>query len=160
MLNLSVTELAGLAVILLCFGFIGLGLWWTHNLLLLFSDGQDDQVKVNGVPVSEILAEARQAKIPLYMVRVGYNRALGEVVPDSIWKPAFEATGGKFYAAVDEASILRAVREIDRLSAGKIAIRQYSSQRPRFQIFAFLAAGLWTLAIGLKLTVPYFQTFP
>lgn len=130
------------------------------NLLLLFSDGQDDQVTVNGTPVSEILAEARRANIPLYMVRVGYKKTLGTVVPDSIWKPAVEATGGRFYAASDEAAILQAVREIDRLSAGTIATRQYTTQQPRFPIFALLAAGLWTLAIGLKLTVPYFQTFP
>jgi len=130
------------------------------NLLLLFSDGQDDQITVNGTPVSAILAEARRARIPLYMVRVGYKKTLGTVVPDSIWKPAVEATGGKFYAASDEAAILQAVREIDRLSAGTIATRQYTTQQPRFPIFALLAAGLWTLAIGLKLTVPYFQTFP
>jgi Ca-activated chloride channel family protein len=130
------------------------------NLLLLFSDGQDDQVTINGTPVSAILADARRARIPLYMVRVGYKKTLGSVVPDSIWKPAVEATGGKFYAASDEAAILQAVREIDRLSAGTIAIRQYTTQQPRFPIFALLASGLWTLAIGLKLTVPYFQTFP
>jgi Ca-activated chloride channel family protein len=130
------------------------------NLLLLLSDGQDDQVKVNGVPVEEILAEAVRAKIPLYMIRVGYNRALGEVIPDSIWKPAIEKTGGRFYPASDEASLLKAIREIDGLAAGKIAIRQYTSQQPRFQIFALIAAALWTLAIVLKLTVPYFQTFP
>ena len=130
------------------------------NLLLLFSDGEDDQVTINGTPVSEILAEARRARIPLYMVRVGYKKELGSVVPDSIWKPAVEATGGRFYAASDEATILQAVREIDRLSAGTIATRQYTTQQPRFPIFALLATGLWTLAIGLKLTVPCFQTFP
>ena len=105
-------------------------------------------------------AEARTAGIPLYMVRVAWNRTLGEVIPDKIWKEAIEATGGKFYAANDEASILKAVREIDRLSAGQIAMRQYTSQRPRFEVFALLAVGCWMLAIALKLTVPYFQTFP
>jgi Ca-activated chloride channel family protein len=130
------------------------------NLLLLFSDGQDTQVTIKGTPVTEVLAEARQAGIPLYMVRTSYNKDLGAVVPDSIWKPAIEATGGRFYVASDETSILRAVREIDQLSAGKIAIRQYTTERPRFQWFAFIAASLWTAAIALKLTVPYFQTFP
>lgn len=130
------------------------------NLLLLFSDGQDTQVTIKGTPVSEILAEARLARIPVYMVRTSYNKSLGSIVPDSIWKPAVEATGGRFYAASDESTILQAVREIDRLSTGRIAIRQYSTERPRFPIFALLAAALWTLAIALKLTVPYFQTFP
>jgi Ca-activated chloride channel family protein len=130
------------------------------NLLLLFSDGEDDQVTINGVRVADIIAEARTAGIPLYMVRVAWNRTLGEVIPDRIWKDAVEATGGKFYPASDEASILRAVREIDRLSAGQVATRQYTSQQPRFQLFALLAVALWTLAAALKLTVPWFQTFP
>ncbi|OFV90304.1 MAG: hypothetical protein A3H95_03285 [Acidobacteria bacterium RIFCSPLOWO2_02_FULL_64_15] len=130
------------------------------NLLLLFTDGQDTQVTIRGTPVTEILADARRARIPVYMIRTSYNRTLGSIVPDGIWKPAIEATGGRFYAASDESTILQAVREIDRLSAGRIAIRQYSTERPRFPFFALLAAGLWTLAIGLKLTVPYFQTFP
>jgi hypothetical protein len=94
------------------------------------------------------------------MIRTSYNKSLGSIVPDSIWKPAIEATGGKFYAASDESTILQAVHEIDQLSAGKIAIRQYSTEQPRFPMFALLAAGLWTAAIALKMTVPYFQTFP
>jgi len=130
------------------------------NLMVLFTDGQDTQVTIKGTPVTEILAQARQAKIPLYMIRTSYNKTLGGIVPDSIWKPAVEATGGRFYAASDEATILRAVHEIDQLSAGTIVIRQYGSEQPRFPIFASIAVGLWTLALALKLTVPYFQKFP
>jgi hypothetical protein len=130
------------------------------NLLILFTDGQDTQVTINGVKVDDILAQARRAKIPVYMIRTSYNRALGSLVPDAIWKPAVEATGGRFYAAADEATILRAIREIDQASTGGVAIKQYSTERPRFQIFATLAAAFFTLSLVLKLTVPYFQKFP
>ena len=37
---------------------------------------------------------------------------LGAVLPDDIWKPAIEATGGKFFAAGDEATILNAVQSL------------------------------------------------
>jgi len=130
------------------------------NLLILFTDGQDTQVTIKGVKVETILAEARRAKIPVYMIRTSYNKALGSIVPDGIWKPAVEATGGRFYAASDEATILRAIREIDDASTGGVAIKQYSTERPRFDVFATLATGLWTVALTLKLTVPYFQKFP
>ena len=75
-------------------------------------------------------------------------------------KPAIEATGGKFYAAGDEATILNAIKEIDRSSAGRVDVRRYSSQQPKFGGYAFIAAGLWTVALVLQLTVPYFRKFP
>jgi hypothetical protein len=130
------------------------------NLMLIFSDGQDTQVIIHGKPVSEILAGAMQTKIPVYFVRVSYNKGLGAVLPDDIWKPAVEATGGKFYPAADEATILDAIRDIDRRSAGRVDIKRYSSQQPRFTPYAFLATSFWTVALLLQLTVPYFRKFP
>jgi hypothetical protein len=82
------------------------------------------------------------------------------VLPDEIWKPAIESTGGKFYAAADETTVLRAINEIDRRSAGTIATRRYSTGQPQFSPFALIAAMLWSVALALKLTIPYFQKFP
>ena len=96
----------------------------------------------------------------MYLIRTSYDKGLGAVVPDAIWKPEVEATGGRFYAASDEAGVLAAIREIDRLSAGAVAIKQDGSQQPRFSSFALIAAALWTMAAAMKLAVPYFQTFP
>ena len=73
------------------------------NLMVIFSDGQDTQVTIHGKSVNEIVSGAVAAKIPVYMIRTSYNKALGAVLPDDIWKPAIEATGGKFYPAGDEA---------------------------------------------------------
>jgi len=130
------------------------------NLMVLFTDGQDTQVQIHGKPVQEIMAGAVQTKIPVYMIRTSYNKALGGVLPDDIWKPAIESTGGKFYPAADESTILEAIRDIDRRSAGRVDIRRYSTQRPKFGPYAFMATGLWTIALFLQLTVPYFRKFP
>jgi Ca-activated chloride channel family protein len=130
------------------------------NAMIIFSDGQDRQVIVEGRPIDDIVAGARRAKIPVYLIRIGQNKALGDVVPDQIWQPAVEATGGRFYAASDESAIFRAINEIDRRSSGSISIRQYSTEIPHFSPFALAAAMLWTVALALKLTVPYFQRFP
>ena len=130
------------------------------NLMVIFSDGQDSQVIVDGKSVTDILAEATRAKIPIYFIRASYNKGLGRVLPDDIWKPAVEATGGKFYAAADESTVLRAINEIDRRSAGTIATRRYSTGQPQFSPFALIAAMFWAAALALKLTVPYFQKFP
>jgi hypothetical protein len=130
------------------------------NLMVLFTDGEDTRVIVNGRSIDEIVQSTIDAKIPVYMVRTNYERERGKVIPDEIWIPAIEKTGGRFYAADNEESLLAAIREIDALSAGTIQTRQYSSQRPRFAFFAFIAVACWTAAVGLKLTVPQFQKLP
>ena len=133
------------------------------NLMVIFSDGEDTKVsgpRLGGLNVDEILSGATRAKIPVYFIRVSYNKALGKAFTDPIWKPVVEKTGGKFYGASDEATILTAIQEIDRVAIGKIAIKQYSTQRPRFSIFALIAVTFWTLALALKLTVPYLRKFP
>ena len=130
------------------------------NLLVLFSDGQDTQMIVHGKTVDEILAEAVRSEIPVYFIRTSFEKGIGDTVPDAIWKPAIEKTGGRFYAASDEATILNAIQEIDRLSAGKITITQYSTERLRFSPFALAAAACWAAALALKLTAPVFSRFP
>jgi Ca-activated chloride channel family protein len=130
------------------------------NLMVLFTDGQDTQVMIHGKPVSEILQGAVQTKIPVYMIRTSYNKSLGAVLPDDIWRPAVEATGGKFYAASDESVIIEAIKDIDSRSAGRVEVKRYSTERPRFAPYAFMAASFWSVALLLQLTIPYFRKFP
>ncbi len=130
------------------------------NLMVIFSDGEDAGVITQGMTVTEVVNEAIAAKIPIYLVRVNRDKSLGAIIPDATWKTAVERTGGRFYAAANEATILQAIRDIDRVSAGRIDVTHYVTQRPWFGPFALSAAALWSLALLLKLTVPYFRTFP
>jgi Ca-activated chloride channel family protein len=132
----------------------------TGNVMVLFSDGEDSEVSAGSKSVSELVQHARAAKVPIYFVRVRFDRAFGSVISDALWKEAVEATGGRYYAASDESTLLRAIQDIDRISAGRIEIKQYVSQRPRFRPFALVAAATWSLATMLMLTVPYFRRFP
>src|SRR6478736_2815387 len=106
------------------------------NIMVLFSDGEDTRVQVGDKTLDEILQNSVDAKIPLYFVRCNYERSRGKVIPDELWIPAVQKTGGKFYAADSEASLLAAIRDIDSVSAGTIQTTQYTSQQPRFAFFA------------------------
>ena len=130
------------------------------NLIVIFSDGEDMGVIVRGRPLDEILADAVKAEIPVYLVRTSYEKELGGLVPDALWKAAVEKTGGKFYAASNERGVLDAIRDIDQVSQGRIRVSRYVTQTSRFSYFAAAALLLWTLAAIGKLTVPYFRTFP
>ena len=96
----------------------------------------------------------------MYLVRTNYEHEEGQLIPDAMWIPAVQKTGGKFYAASDEKSLLAAIADIDRVSAGVIQVKQYTSQQPRYAVFALAAAALWTAAAFMKLGVPVVQRFP
>ncbi|MFN7981372.1 MAG: VWA domain-containing protein [Vicinamibacterales bacterium] len=133
----------------------------TGNLLLIFSDGEDTNATVNGRPLDETIVGAVEAGVPVYFIRTNYNKAEGDpAVPDKMWREAVQKTGGKFFAASDEKSLLAAIDEIDHVAAGDIRVTEYGMQRPRFAIFASIAALCFTLGALSKLTVPYFQRFP
>ena len=130
------------------------------NLMLIFSDGEDTQLTLQGRHVDDILRSAVHNRVPVYFIRTNRDKQLGEVVPDNIWKPAVESTGGRFYPAANEQDVKRAIDDIDRRSPGKIEMKVYSTNERRFAPFALLAAMLWALAAALKLTTATFRTFP
>jgi hypothetical protein len=107
-----------------------------------------------------MMREAGQRQIPIFMVRLGFGRPLGEVTYDGLWKSAVEQTGGRFYAVADERGLLQAVSDIDRLAVGRIAEQRSAAAVPAFGGYAVIAVALWLTAGTLKLGLPFFRTFP
>jgi von Willebrand factor type A domain len=130
------------------------------NLMVLFSDGADAEVLESGKTAMDVVEDARRAKIPIYFIKVGREIPGRVQIGDEIWRSAVERTGGHFYPGADEASIEKALKDIDRATAGRIEYKQYSTERPRFAPFALIAAGLWSVALLLRLTIPTFAVFP
>jgi Ca-activated chloride channel homolog len=130
------------------------------NLMIIFTDGMDAEVLEDGRTALDVLREARRAEIPVYFIRVGDPSRTDPRVSDSAWRAAVERTGGRFYSAADEATIVRAMGEIDKAAAGRIEMRQYNTRTARFAPFALAAAALWTLALALRLGTPWFSKFP
>lgn len=134
------------------------------NLMIVISDGRDTKTegaRLGSHTVDTIVASAREAEIPVYFIRTVYGSKLGAQRTDPIWQTAVEKTGGKFYAAGDEASMIAAMDDIDKLTTGgKVDIKMYSTQLPRFSVFSLAAVALWLMALTLKMTIPFFRTFP
>jgi len=129
-------------------------------LMVIFTDGADADVLENGKTVDDVLSEAQKSKIPVYLIKIGGNIQNKRSVADELWIGAVKKTGGEFFSGGDEATIIKAIQAIDRRAAGKIEMKQYSTERPRYAPFAMTAALLWCAALLLRFTIPTFQTFP
>jgi hypothetical protein len=130
------------------------------NLMVIFTDGEDTTSIVHGRSLDDILKSAVDNKIPLYFVRTNYEKEFGQGIPDAKWRAAVEKTGGRYYVAKNESTLIAAVDDINREAAGAISARQYTSQQPRFTLFALAAFVLWTGAAGLKVGTPWFGRIP
>jgi hypothetical protein len=132
----------------------------TGNIMVIFSDGQDNNVQIGDMSLDQVLKKAVDNKVPVYMIRTAYARGLFDVVPDQVWKKAIDATGGKFYPAASQETIMQAIKEIDAVATGRVDVREYEVKQPRYMKFALAAVVLWTLALGLQMTLRMFRTFP
>ena len=130
------------------------------NAMVMFTDGRDEEKTLKGKSIDDVVAEMRKNKIPVFMVRTGFGLKEGQIPTDKLWRPIVEATGGRFYAADNEDAILQATAEIDKLSTGRIDVREYTAQRPRFDGYALIAIALWLAAGTMKLGFRTFRTFP
>jgi hypothetical protein len=128
--------------------------------MVIFSDGQDNNVQIGTMSLDQVLKKAVDNKVPVYMIRTAYARGLYDVVPDTVWKKAIDATGGKFFPAASQETIMEAIRQIDSEATGRVETREYSVRQPRFMKFALTAVLIWTVALGLQLTGSMFRTFP
>ena len=130
------------------------------NAMVIFTDGIDAEVTEEGRSAFDVLRDATRANIPVYFVRVGQPGRGQQPIPDDVWAAAVARTGGKFFNAADESAIVAAVNEIDRSAPGRVEMKRYTTEQPRFTAFAMIAVALWSLALVMRLTLPWFQTFP
>jgi len=130
------------------------------NAMVIFTDGIDAEVTEDGRSAFDVLKDARDANIPVYFIRTGVPGRGQAAIPDEVWAAAVARTGGKFFTAVDESAVVRAVQEIDRAAPGRVEMKRYTTEQPRFSGFAVLGAAFWAVALLMRLTLPWFQTFP
>jgi Ca-activated chloride channel homolog len=130
------------------------------NAMVIFTDGMDAQVTEEGKSAFDVLSDAERSGIPVFFVRVGDPERQKKGVTDEAWAAAVARTGGRFYSAADETTIVRAIQDINRSAPGRIQVRRYVTEQPKFTPFALAAVVLWTLAIAMRLSLPWFHTFP
>ena len=130
------------------------------NIMVIFSDGQDNNVQLGSMTLDQVLRKAIDNHVPVYMIRTAYSRGLYDVIPDTVWKKAIDATGGRFYPAANQETIMQAIKEIDAAATGRVDVREYAVRQPKYARFALVAAALWSLAVAMQMSLKVFRTFP
>ena len=130
------------------------------NAMVIFTDGIDAEVTEDGKSAFDVLGEARAANVPVFFIRIGQPGRGQQAIPDNVWAAAVARTGGRFYSALDETAIVQAVNDIDRSAPGRVEMKRYTTEQPRFAPFALVAVMFWGAAALMRLTLPWFATFP
>jgi len=94
---------------------------------------------LNGVSLDAIMAGARLNKVPVYMIRLAYSKAVGDLLPDDMWKKAIERTGGHFYAAANERTFCARCARSTNSPQVASDVREYTARKPRFAGYALIA---------------------
>ena len=70
------------------------------------------------------------------------------------------ATPAVLHDLAPSGTLLAAINEIDHVAAGTIQVTEYGTARPRFPVFASVAAICFAVGALSKLGLPYFQRYP
>src|SRR3954469_18273404 len=49
------------------------------NAMVMFTDGRDEEKNIKGQPIEEVVADMKKYKIPVYMIRTGYDLREGQI---------------------------------------------------------------------------------
>src|SRR4029450_13213554 len=58
------------------------------NLIVIFSDGQDSTAQMGERTLYDVLQDDTNNKVPVYFVRSSFNRGMGGIVADEMWRDA------------------------------------------------------------------------
>ena len=118
---------------------------------MLFTDGENNR----GREPVEVLNEAKGADIRVHMVGVDLESQVKEKPAVQSLVHGIEQSGGRYFDAANERSLMAAEREIDSIEKGLLTSRVYVRDVPVFQWFAIPGLIALAAAVGLR-AVPYF----
>jgi len=122
-----------------------------HQVIVLFTDGENNR----GREPVEVLHEARGADIRVHMVGVDLESQVKEKPAVQMLVRAIEDSGGRYFDATSERSLMAAEREIDSIEKGLLTSRVYVRDVPVYQWFAIPALVALAAAVALR-SIPYF----
>jgi Ca-activated chloride channel homolog len=122
-----------------------------HQVIVLFTDGENNR----GREPVDVLNEAKAADIRVHMIGVDLESEVKEKPAVQQLVRAIEDSGGRYFDATSEKSLIAAEREIDSIEKGLLSSRVYVRDVPVYQWFAIPALIALAAALALR-SVPYF----
>ncbi len=141
------------------------------KVIILLTDGVNNKGEIDPLTAAD-LAKALQLKI--YTIGAGSKGETYVTVDDPFWgkrqipiqadldeetlNKVAEITGGKYFRATDEQSLVSIYEEIEQLEKSEIDVKQYKEYVELFQYLAYAALGL--ICVEIFLTNTRFRKIP
>jgi Ca-activated chloride channel family protein len=122
-----------------------------HQVIVLFTDGENNR----GREPVDVLKESKGADIRVHMIGVDLESQVKEKPAVQQLLQAIQESGGRYFDAASERSLMAAEREIDSIEKGLLTSRVYVRDVPVYQWFAIPALIALAGAVALR-SVPYF----
>ena len=135
------------------------------KVIILLTDGVNNRGSIAPLTAAEI---AKTMELRVYTIGVGtqgmapypvqtatgtrYQNMPVEIDEDVLREIA-AMTGGNYFRATDNESLLAIYKEIDQLEKSKIDIQEYSIKNEKYHLFALLAVSLLLAEIVLRKTM-------
>ncbi|MCD4769628.1 MAG: VWA domain-containing protein [Bacteroidales bacterium] len=135
------------------------------KVIILLTDGVNNRGAIAPLTAAEI---AKTMNLRVYTIGVGthgmapypvqtaagtrYQNMQVEIDEDVLTKIAV-MTGGRYFRATDNESLLNIYKEIDKLEKSKIDVQEFSIKNEKYLLFALLAVSLLLAEIVLKKTL-------
>jgi len=136
------------------------------KVIVLLTDGENNRGVIDPLTAAEI---AKAFDVRVYTIGVGtigtapypvqspfggitYKNLPVKIDEDVLTKIA-DLTGGKYFRATDNKKLEAIYAEIDQLEKTKIEVKKYSRKEEKYLLFAFIAAFLLVLELGLRNTI-------
>jgi Ca-activated chloride channel family protein len=122
-----------------------------HQVIVLFTDGENNR----GREPVDVLNEAKGADIRVHMIGVDLESEVKEKPAVQQLVHAIEDSGGRYFDATSERSLMAAQQEVDSIEKGLLSSRVYVRDVPVYQWFAIPALIALAAALALR-SIPYF----
>lgn len=122
-----------------------------HQVIVLFTDGENNR----GREPVDVLKETRAADIRVHMVGVDLESQVKEKPAVQELLRGIQDSGGRYFDATSERSLLAAEHEIDSIEKGLLTSRVYVRDVPVYQWFTIPALIVLAAAVALR-AIPFF----
>lgn len=137
----------------------------TSKVMIVLTDGLNNRGELDPITAATI---AKQMNVRIYTIGAGSTEGgfvpgflfpqQGQPIDEAAMRKIADTTGGKYFRATDQQSLLQAYEEINRMETTEIEVGDYYEYKPAF--LPYLLAGAALLLASVFVRRQWFEVIP